>query len=61
MILKLLVIVAVAFLVFLFAGRIMPKMSAHFRNRILPVLLSPVMLPVIKRIGMILLRLLFRR
>jgi hypothetical protein len=61
MIVKLLVIVVVAFVVFWLAGRVMPKLSSNFKTRILPILLSPAMLPLIKRIGMLLLRILFRR
>jgi len=61
MIAKLLLIAVVAFLVFWVVGRVMPKLSSQFRNRILPILLSPMMLPVIKRIGLLLLRILFRR
>jgi len=61
MITKLLLIAVVAFLVFWVAGRIMPRLSAQFRGRILPLLLSPAVLPLIKRLGMILLRILFRR
>ena len=61
MIAKLLLIVVVAFIVFWLAGRITPKIAAGFKTRVLPILLSPVMLPVVKRVGMILLRILFRR
>lgn len=61
MIAKLLLIAVVAFLVFWVAGRVLPPLASKFRGRILPILLSPVMLPVIKRVGMILLRILFRR
>ena len=61
MILKLLVIVLVSVIVFWFVGKGWPRLKTTFRQRLLPLILSPVAFPILKRVFWVLLRLLFRR
>lgn len=61
MILKLLLIAVVAAIVFWGVGKFLPRMGSLIKTRVLPILLSPVALPLLKRVFMLLLRLLFRR
>lgn len=61
MILKLLLIIVVAIVVFWVVGRLLPRAGAFLKTRLLPVLMSPLALPVLKRVFWLLLRLLFRR
>jgi hypothetical protein len=62
MILKLLLIAGVSAVVFWGAGRILPRTGTFLKTRILPLILSPLALPVLKRVFWFLLRLLlFRR
>ena len=61
MILKLLLIIVVAIVVFWGVGRLLPRAGAFLKTRLLPVLMSPLALPVLKRVFWLLLRLLFRR
>ena len=61
MLLKLLLIAVVAAIIFWGVGRIVPKMGGLFKTRILPIILSPIALPVLKRVFWLLLRLILRR
>lgn len=61
MILKLLLIAVVAAVVFWGVGRILPRLGHVLKTRILPIILSPVALPFLKRAFFLLLRLIFRR
>lgn len=61
MLIKLGLIVLIAALVFWWLSRAWPQISQGVRRRVLPLLFSPFALPVLRRVVMLLLRLLFRR
>ena len=61
MIMKLLLIAFVAAIVFWGVGRFLPKARAFFKTRLLPLILSPIALPILKRAFWLLLRLILRR
>lgn len=61
MIMKLLLIAFVAAIVFWGVGRFLPKVRTFFKTRLLPLILSPIALPILKRAFWLLLRLIMRR
>ena len=62
MVVKLLLVALASAAVFWFLGRGWPRVKTVLRGRVLPLLLSPLALPILKRVGWLLLRLfLFRR
>ena len=61
MIMKLLLIAFVAAIVFWGVGHFLPKARTFFKTRLLPLILSPIALPILKRAFWLLLRLIMRR
>ena len=60
MLIRLLIIVIIAAVVFYLIRRYLPKVQGQ-SQRVLPLLLSPAIFPVLKRAAMLLIRLLLRR
>lgn len=61
MLVKIGMILLVAVVVFFIFGRGWPKFKTLIKTRVLPLVLSPIALPILKRVFWVLLRILFRR